>query len=147
MKRLLEMVSSISPFQVNEQSVVVSAPQVIEKGGNTLVNIDGRLDNGKYGNFPFRYNRFDLSSLSQRVISLGNATQVVDLLDQLNLTPIFTYKLGYGGGAIPRQAKLLAADIVNEPIALSTGATLEYGLRASPGSYLYQGTLKLLLRA
>ena len=146
MHRIYELIGYIGPHSILKEEVHISAPEVSYVSANTLVHIDGLLSSGRYGNYTFRYNRVDLSTIEERTVTVTNQTDLLSLLPLINIQPIFTYMVGSFNESLRKKGYLLSQDIVNEPIGtLTPGSTTTISLRAASTSYLYTGSLKLKL--
>lgn len=146
MERILDLISSIGPHEIDKSVVHLSDPMVSHVNANTLVVVDGLLSSGYYGNFPFRYNRRALDGIAEREIVVTTETTYLELLPKINTVPIFTYVVGSFNESLKKKALLLTQDIVNQQIGtLEPGSTTNIVLRAAPTSYLFIGALKLRL--
>jgi hypothetical protein len=145
MQRLLEMVEALGPFGARRDNLIVSPPEVSDHKANTVVVIQGKFDTGTYGDFVFRYNRINLANLPQRTIQWDGQNEMVDLIENINQNPLFTYSIGTGSNQVMRQGQLLLQDIVNEPFTIASGEQKDLLLRANPVSYMYTGALRVKL--
>lgn len=145
MIRLLEMIESLGPFGANRNNLVVSKPEVSDHKANTVVVIQGKFETGTYGDFVFRYNRINLSTLAQRTIQWDGQSSTVELIDNINQNPLFTYSIGSGSNQVMRQGQLLLQDIVNEPFTITSGEQKDLLIRSNPESYMYTGSLRVRL--
>lgn len=145
MERLLEMVNSLTPYEVTMENTVVADPSESIGKTNTTVLLKGALSTGTYGERVFNYNRINLSYLSTRQIVWSNENNLQQLLDKINIEPIFTYTLGYGEEAFSRQGFLKPTDIVNETFTKIAGQDLALKIKANPLSYLFLGELSITI--
>lgn len=145
MQRLLEMIQFLGPFGATKNNLVVSKPEVSDYKANTVVVIQGKFETGTYGDFVFRYNRINLSNLSQRTIQWDGQNTTTELIEAINQNPLFTYSIGSGSNQVMRQGQLLLQDIVNEPFTIASGEQKDLLLHATTESYMYTGSLRVKL--
>lgn len=146
MKRLAELLYALSESSVKYKNIIIDKPIAIDGDYNTSVRITGRLRTGTYGQRDFFYNRMDLSSLPMRVIPTLGYKSTLDLLPELNISPMFTYMLTIDGKDVRRQAFLTKDDIEIKELSSKFDEPekgKEISLNANPDSYLFYGTLSV----
>lgn len=146
MKRLVELLYALSESNVKYKNIIIDKPIAIDGDYNTSVRIAGRLHTGTYGQRDFLYNRMNLSSLPMRVIPTLDYKTTLDLLPELNISPMFTYMLTIDGKDVRRQAFLTKDDIVVKELSSNFNKPekgKEINLSANPDSYLFYGALSV----
>lgn len=108
---------------------------------NTTIEIRSIKGSGLYGRFLFRYNRMDLSNFEDITVNANTATDLVGLLPQLNLDPLFYYALEDDEGvAHSVTGELFDEDIVNQTFTLDPVTHQAIvSLQAKVDSYLFIG--------
>ena len=146
MKRLAELLYALSESSVKPKNIIIEKPIAIDGDYNTSVRVYGRLRTGTYGQRDFFYNRMNLDYLPMRVVPVLDYKTSLDLLPELNISPMFTYMLTIDGKDYRRQAFFTKDDIEN--IELNSRyykpeKDKEFLLKANPDSYLFCGSLQV----
>lgn len=145
MDRLIEMVDSLTPYEVSLGNTKVHEPVAVQTKCNTEVLLEGLFAPGAYGKRTFSYNRVNLAHVGVRSVYWQGEQDFFELLPKINLSPIFVYTLSSGNSVFSRQGFLKSSDIVNEPITMTAGSVKDVKLKANALSYLYIGELSLRL--
>ena len=144
MYRLLELLKSVTGYDIDTDTCIVDKPIATDGEYNTVVNICGRLQTGTYGQRDFLYNRMLLDNKPIQDIVDKDYKTVLDLLPIINRDPIFTYAINLSNEVLRRQAILLREDVIDDKLEdIRDGDILN--IQANPDSYLFCGNLKVRL--
>lgn len=146
MLRLIELINSLTDFELTQESVVLSEPAVSLNGtANTKVVIKPTLSSTLYFEREFSYNRLDLSLLRKKTISLpAGSYSYEQIIKELNKSSLFTYFLGFGEDVVSRQGYISVEDIVPGSITFTAGVDREFSIQASENSYFFIGSLAVV---
>lgn len=143
MLRLIELINSLTPYEVTSDNTIVGLPRLFNGMTNTIVTLEGTFDTGAYGKRDFKYNRANLAKVEKKVIHWTGEQNTKDLLSEINTSPIFVYVLGEDNDLTLKQAYLTELDIVIEDIIIKPLEKKLIKVKANPNSYLFWGELSV----
>jgi hypothetical protein len=113
---------------------------------NTKIDVKPLLSSHTYFNKPVSYNRLDLTDVKVLVVSKGTNKTIHDLLDQINVEPLFivTQKPDRRADYVSVDGFITSADVFNGDIpAMGAKKYIEIPLVAQPQSLFIKGRLIL----